>query len=464
MSKSSFTTVDLEQGKTIQGGPFVTAKKKNETEHTSQCCHRTGAWIWRNWIHASLLALAVIAILGSVLGSLDSCDSKIQNITVSTTRTVNSTINVTFTTPLASVVAIDGSGSMSGTKWTDAKRAIEVLNNELDEALNVNDTDKLRTGLIQWSDLDDARVEANLALGVSGANAAARSMSLINSLTYWGPGLCECYKMIANGGDLTAGANKLCTLVADGDMTGSAVGEGVCANDGSRGANGACACDYLWNDAAAENYVSTGGFSSSSVEYVEEYMKSKDIKILSILVGSSSKTNIYRASSCDNIPEANSEDCDYFFQLTDFSALEVKARDIAAQQQAVATSTESSTVTDSETISTSTAESVSICSLDFLWSLLALGPLLAFIVYRACVIKMKSKSIRRLLTSMIKTKEIDRSDVSNLAHVATRLLLPNNHRSDIDYWISWLLHQCPCMLPVSRSEFDALTAATTIAL
>ena len=65
-----------------------------------------------------------------------------------------------------------------------------------------------------------------------------------------------------------------------------------------------------------------------------------------------------------NNPEAH-EKCPYYLKLANFSQLEAKAGAIAAQQRSIATSTISTTTSETA------GENVSICSLDFLYALLA---------------------------------------------------------------------------------------------
>jgi len=94
------------------------------------CCQATKSWCSRNIIHMILLALAVAAVGGAVIGSLDSCSDTVENITVSreitseVIRSVNVTRNVTIynnvttnvtvkqITPLSVFMLIDASASM----------------------------------------------------------------------------------------------------------------------------------------------------------------------------------------------------------------------------------------------------------------------------------------------------------------------------------------------------------------
>ena len=58
----------------------------------------------RNWIHVILLTAAVAAVVGAILGSLDSCNTELRNVTV--------TRSVEIVNHLDAIVLIDGSGSM----------------------------------------------------------------------------------------------------------------------------------------------------------------------------------------------------------------------------------------------------------------------------------------------------------------------------------------------------------------
>ncbi len=89
----------------------------------------------RNVVHVILLSLAVASLAGAVIGSLDSCNDTIENVTVSrivtsqVTRSVNVTRNTTFyrnitnnvtikeITPLSTFLLVDASGSMS---WAES--------------------------------------------------------------------------------------------------------------------------------------------------------------------------------------------------------------------------------------------------------------------------------------------------------------------------------------------------------
>ena len=346
---------------------------------------------------------------------------------------------------------------------------------------NVTSQDnKLQTGLITWSTVSESNqndylmINAPLQSGVETTNTIAESINLPTGGTYWGTGLCQCYKQLQTNG--VSGANKLCFLMADGDLSDENLGGfPSCASDGNRGANGACPCDYLWND------VSTLGWSSSqytnpSSAFVEEFMKSQNITISSILVGSNvDGARIFQAASCDSISwDSNTgapvSPCDNYLKLTSFSDLTASAQNIAAKQRSLASVTQ--TVTDTETITeqeTSTEEefvsgSVSVCSLDFLYALFAFVPFLAYLMYRILVIKAMSKTVRKQLYEMIRDGALTRDDMRHFATVATNLLLPKNFISDVDWIISWILFQCPCLLPASKADLEAVFAATTIAL
>ena len=143
-------------------------------------------------------------------------------------------------------------------------------------------------------------------------------------------------------------------------------------------------------------------------------------------------------------------------KLTNFDELTASAQSIAERQRSLAS------VTDS--VQEFVACNVSVCSLDFLYALLAFIPFLAYILYRIVIIKAMSKSVRKQLYEMIREGSLTRDDMRHFATVATNLLLPKNFVSDIDWILSWILFQCPCLLPASKADLEAVFAATTIAL
>jgi hypothetical protein len=95
----------------------------------SNCKDRCCGWTSRNWIHVILLATAVGALVGAVLGSLDSCSSELRNVTTTTIAI----------TPLATSLLLDGSGSMGSdtpTRWSQAIDALPTLVSALDTEMN----------------------------------------------------------------------------------------------------------------------------------------------------------------------------------------------------------------------------------------------------------------------------------------------------------------------------------------
>ena len=121
---------------------------------------------------------------------------------------------------------------------------------------------------------------------------------------------------------------------------------------------------------------------------------------------------------------------------------------------------ETVTVTDTQT--ETREESVSICSLDFLYALGAFGPFLAYLLYRLCTILGTRKANKKKLLKMLRDGTM--TTRWGPAGSATRVLLPNNRSSDIDFAISYILFSCcPCLLPVQRGEMD-LVLQETLAL
>ena len=398
-----------------------------------------------------------------------------------------------------------------GDRWSAAKGAIVDLNNLLNEKMN-NGTSgsKYRSGLIQWSDrrADWLKIEANLTEGNETTSLAAENMALRSMGTHWGTGLCQCYKMLMENANASTLTNKMCILMADGtsyERLGADENGVDCTQDLSRGSQGPCYCDYLWED--AKEFTSANGYVSDTSSFVEEFIKYQNITIMSMLADdTASETAIYNAASCDGI--VDSSECDYFFRLSTFDELDDHANDIADLQRTVSTTTAVETVqettqetreelveetseeivqnttqqqveeTSEETVEQTTQETVqetsvesmtsssevSICSLDFLYGLIAFVPFLLYVVYRTIQIKAMSRKIRKQLSEKIQRGELRRGDWGLVARAATGLLLPNKYRTDIDYWISYCLHLCPCLRTLSRHEFEELTALDTICL
>ena len=112
--------------KTNRTGSLSEADGKVDVDNNETCCQSAKNWCWRNIIHIVLLTMAVGAVGGAIIGSLDSCNSTLENITVTTevVRSVNVTQNVTtyrnvtqnvtvtVVTPLSAYILIDASMSM----------------------------------------------------------------------------------------------------------------------------------------------------------------------------------------------------------------------------------------------------------------------------------------------------------------------------------------------------------------
>jgi hypothetical protein len=211
---------------------------------------------------------------------------------------------------------------------------------------------------------------------------------------------------------------------------------------------------------------------------VSTFVKSKGISIYGIGVGlssgSESAQDVFDTASCSDYTfGTNDADCPYFANVADFAALTAKSEEIASYQSALATSeetrtessTEEQTVEETETVTVTDTEtelreeSVSICSLDFLYALAAFGPFLAYLMYRMCTILGTRKANKKKLLKMIRDGTM--TTRWGPAGAATRILLPNNRPSDIDFAISYALFSCcPCLLPVQRSEMDLFLQET----
>jgi len=306
-------------------------------------------------------------------------------------------------------------------RWSEAKQGIAVLNTQLNTSMNFNvtsSTNKVQTGLITWSAVsatnqnDYLIVNAPLSSGIDTTNTIAGTINLPTGSTHWGTlffllffffslslslsrhvkpysnicvgtGLCACYKQMQSLG--ASDAKKICFLMADGVLTGDGVlGESTCSDDGNRGASGACPCDYLWNDVSNLGWTSPTNLQTSETKFVEEFMKSQNITISSVLVGATvDGERIFEAASCDGIAwdsntGAPATPCPNYLKLSNFGELQSHAQDIADNQRSLATSTETVTdsVTETETVTSTDTEivsgSVSVCSLDFLYVMFTL--------------------------------------------------------------------------------------------
>jgi len=397
-----------------------------------------------------LLSAAVGALIGAILGSLDSCSSEIRNVTTTRTQIVNTTELVV--TPLAASLLLDASGSMgsnNGSKWEEAKAALPVLANTLDVSMNNNtDGNKFSVSLIQWSGINQAIVEMEQTTDVSGISTVISSMSKLGGQTAWGKALCDCYSELESGPN-AATSSKMCVLMSDGELFVSPPGNkedvGTCTN-----LNNACS-----------------GSITTQTEAADCLKNEMNYTIFGILVQDTDNTaftDVRATSSCDasNCVAYNNCDCDYFLFLQNFTELKDRSATIASYQRSLATSTQVITSTSTQQILTES--SVSVCSLDFLYALIAFGPFLGYLIYRVVMIKAKSKSIRKQLYEMIRNGELSRNDIRHFATVAANLLLPKNFKSDVDWIISYIMFQCPCLLPASRSDLEAVFAASTIAL
>ena len=121
--------------KTDRTGSLSDADGKIDLDNNETCCESAKNWCWRNIIHIVLLTMAVGAVGGAIIGSLDSCNSTLENITVTrevtreVVRSVNVTQNVTtytnvtqnvtvtVVTPLSAYILMDASNSMA---WAES--------------------------------------------------------------------------------------------------------------------------------------------------------------------------------------------------------------------------------------------------------------------------------------------------------------------------------------------------------
>lgn len=559
--------------KTNRTGSLSEADGKVDVDNNETCCQSAKNWCWRNIIHVVLLTMAVGAVGGAIIGSLDSCNSTLENITVTTevVRSVNVTQNVTtyrnvtqnvtvtVVTPLSAYILMDASMSMAwaesgatncptglscsssryvttnqnaqgtsdnttqfsclawnapfdcwptpsavtvdswaydptaeGDRFDKAKLAFDEILRKLDTALNNGTTNKFRSAILQWARDDRGVVVESHLTSDTNTTLEANQNMVINGAghTCWAPGLCQCYSQLKNDPE-SVNASKMCILMTDGALYGGAgtsdacdmdvprytadTGDGVFEKDNTRISTEFC--DELYNDWSAEQ----GTTNAMTHRDVSTFVKSKGISIYGIGVGLSSGSepaqDVFDTASCSDYTfGTNDADCPYFANVADFAALTAKSEEIASYQSALATSeetrtessTEEQTVEETETVTVTDTEtelreeSVSICSLDFLYALAAFGPFLAYLMYRMCTILGTRKANKKKLLKMIRDGTM--TTRWGPAGAATRILLPNNRPSDIDFAISYALFSCcPCLLPVQRSEMD-LVLQETLAL
>jgi len=549
--------------KTNRTGSLSKADGKVDVDNNETCCQSAKNWCWRNIIHIVLLTMAVGAVGGAIIGSLDSCNSTLENITVTTevVRSVNVTRNVTtyrnvtqnvtvkVVTPLSAYILIDASMSMvwaesgastcnaaacngvyvitnqttqgksdnttqfscftwdapfdcwptpsavtidswaydpnaQGDRFDKAKLAFDEILRKLDTALNNGTSNKFRSGILQWAHDDRGVVVESHLTSDTNTTLEANQNMVINGAgnTCWAPGLCQCYSQLKNDTE-SVNATKMCILMTDGALYPNGckmdvaryaadTGDGVFEKDNTRISTEFC--DELYNDWSTEQ----GTTNEMTHRDVSTFVKSKGISIYGIGVGLSSGSNsardVFDTASCSDYTfGTNDADCPYFANVADFAALTAKSEEIASYQSALATSeetrtessTEEQTVEETETVTVTDTEtelreeSVSICSLDFLYALAAFGPFLAYLMYRMCTILGTRKANKKKLLKMIRDGTM--TTRWGPAGAATRILLPNNRPSDIDFAISYALFSCcPCLLPVQRSEMDLFLQET----
>lgn len=404
----------------------------------NSCKDRCCGWTGRNWIHVILLSAAVGALVGAVLGSLDSCSTEVRNVTST----------VVSVTPLATSILLDSSLSMNWgytnevttpSRWDNATDALPVLVNALDSSMNEGGfEEKFSISLVRWSNVNTVVSVLDQTTNITLSSAAIDVLADYTPTggTYLTGGLCECYNQLEAGAQ--SGANKLCILIADGVQSGETFGT---------------SCNAVLSD-------SNGAVTNGNLDSLASYLKGTlNYNIFSILVTDvSGFPKMKEVSDCksDTLCTAynDCDSCDYFLYLDDFTELVTRSGTIASNQRTVSQSTEQIQV----------QSNVSVCSLDFLYALIAFGPFLGYLIYRVIVIKAKSKSIRTQLYEMIRNGELSRDDIRHFATVAANLLLPKNYKSDVDWIISYIMFQCPCLLPASKADLEAVFAASTIAL
>lgn len=383
----------------------------------------------------------------------------------------------------------------SGSRFDKAKEAMPKLLEAFDEAMN-NGTDggKLRTGLLQWAN-DQAGVvlESPLNHDTRVTKAAVANMILNGGAnTCWAPGLCQCYSLLKHDNYTRAeGAAKLCVLISDGELFSAEmkahnvalrdfndstvpIEDGSCGYtdavgryNGTNGADNVIGALKRRNNTAIDltisqdaplggycadlytDWVAQGHSGKMDHKAVSDFLKASDVSIFGTFVGSyeeKAAQEMFLTSSCENYTwDHPTENCPYYAQVENFEALAEKSNAIAAYQRGLATVQLETTV--------------SICSLDFLYALLAFLPLLAFMLYRLITIVALKDSMRGRLIKMMANKEIDIND--SAAHDATVALLPDKQVGDIDYVISYMLFSCcPCMLPMSTDELKMVPQET----
>jgi len=208
------------------------------------------------------------------------------------------------------------------------------------------------------------------------------------------------------------------------------------------------------------DWVAEGNEGLMSHKNISDFLKASNVSIFGTYVGTyndDAASDMFYTASCDNhtFPGNATTNCPYYIQVANFSELAAKSEEIASFQRALAL------VETDVRVSDTTSKELSICSLDFLWGLLAFLPLLLYLLWRAISIFAAKGRLHAQLLAMVQKGKIDAKYTP--AHDATVILLPHNHWGDIDYAISYAMFSCPCMLPATAVELG-LKHQTTITL
>jgi len=327
---------------------------------------------------------------------------------------------------------------------------------------NLTFSNKLSVGIVQWSDISvevsgssagyGLVVGAEVQVGVGAANAYIEGPDTEEPQTggtFWGNPLCKCYSMLKANNTIWLGHSKMCVLMTDG-VNGDTVSSYDYASQGAE----ECAGDFIedWDAAGKPKWGGATPDDRLTVEDIGAFLQAQDITVFGINTNDGAQDNLYRISSC-NQDRNYTVPCDNYLYFNDFSQLEEYATAIGSRLRNAAVSSGSSSSSSSASSGDTIDENVSLCSLDFLWALLAFLPLLLYFIYRCIAIKAEARNLSNTLYADLRSGKITRVNKCGFATHATNALLPDQYVGDIDHSISFtMFYLCPCLLPFSENE------------
>jgi hypothetical protein len=333
----------------------------------------------------------------------------------------------------------------------------------------------LRTALLQWSSDNNMVTLQGIYPHAGKVMNTINTMPLQGGGTYWAQSLCQCWKtMTTDPSTVSNNASKMCVLLGDGsDYSGT--------------------LSYSSTHTYCGELVTAASQSSMTGAEIEAWVKAQSITIFGIAVMGKTEAGtkqIYRASSCSpcdgtdascdtgyDVSKYNNglmNNCSYFLQLDNFGDLTTVARKIAQEQKALLTTTTTSSYTETDQVSIdvlkkvpvqvavlrnvteNVATPVTLCNDNWMYALLALVPLLLYLLTKPVSMLVNRNALKKTLERMIDNGEIKRSE-GKVRKQATRALLPGLLPVDIDFAITRAMFHCfPCLMPVTQSELNTM--------